>query len=191
MNKELQIIVKLVACEFGFEPEALAAFVEVESSGQGFDKNTGKILIQFEPVWFKRRAPFAPSGAWSVNKVDVQSKEWLAFNDAFKKNSNGAMEATSIGLGQVMGFHWKRLGFSSVGAMWDDAKKGLENQVRQIAKFIQTDAALQKALKNKDWHKVASIYNGTEYMAIARKYKREPYNISLAKSYAKYEKVFS
>lgn len=191
MNKELQAIVKLIACEFGFEPEVLASFVEVESSGQGFDKNTGKILIQFEPVWFRRRVPFAPSGLWSVNKVDIQSKEWLAFNDAFKKNPNGAMEATSVGLGQVMGFHWKRLGFSSVGAMWDDAKKGLENQVRQIAKFIQTDSALQKALKNKDWHKVASIYNGSEYMAVARKYGREPYNISMAKAFTKYTKLFA
>lgn len=191
MNKELQLIVKLVACQFKFEPAALAAFIEVESGGKGFDEKTGKIIVQFEPVWFKRLAPYTPSGAWSVNKVDVQSKEWIAFNDAFSKNANKAMESTSIGLGQIMGFHYKRLGYATVGAMWDDAKKGLERQVWQIAKFIETDKALQMALRIGDWHKVATIYNGSGYMAIAKKYGREPYNLSMAKAYGKYKALFT
>lgn len=189
MNKELQLIVKLVACQFKFEPASLAAFVEIESGGKGFN-NDGKILIQFEPHYFKKREPYAPSGAWSVNKVDVQSKEWIAFNNAFKIDQNSAMESTSIGLGQIMGAHWKRLGFKSVGEMWDHAKKSLENQVWQIAKFIDTDKNLQFALKTGDWHKVASIYNGSGYKEIARKYGREPYNISMAKAYGKYKAVF-
>ena len=191
MNKELQIIVISVACQFKFEPAALASFIEVESGGKGFDDKTGKILIQFEPIWMKRLAPYTPSGAWSVNKVDVQSKEWIAFNDAFPKNPNKAMEATSIGLGQIMGFHYKRLGYASVGAMWDDAKKGLERQVWQIAKFIETDKNLQTALKIGDWHKVATIYNGSGYKEIARKYGREPYNLSMAKAYGKYKALFT
>ncbi len=191
MNKELQTIVKLVACQFKFEPASLAAFIEVESGGKGFDDKTGKILIQFEPHYFKKRQPYAPSGAWSVNKVDVQSKEWIAFNNAFSINQNSAMESTSIGLGQIMGAHWKRLGFKSVGEMWDHAKKSLENQVWQIAKFIETDKNLQFALRTGDWHKVATIYNGSGYKEIARKYGREPYNISMAKAYGKYKALFT
>ncbi len=165
---------------------ALLAFIEVETGGKGFDDKTGKLLIQFEPVWFKRNAPYAPSGLWSVNKVDVQSKEWLAFNDAFKKNSTAAMESTSIGLSQIMGFHWKRFGYKTVGAMWGDAKKGLDRQMWQLIKFIGTDANLQKALDNKDWNTVASIYNGSGYKELAKKYNRESYNISLEKAYQKY-----
>ena len=191
MNKELQTIVKLVACQFKFEPAALASFIEVESGGKGFDEKTGKILIQFEPIWMKRLAPYTPSGAWSVNKVDVQSKEWIAFNDAFPKNPNKAMEATSIGLGQIMGFHYKRLGFATVGAMWDDAKKGLENQIEQIAKFILTDKKLLFALKTGDWNTVASIYNGASYAKMAKVWGREPYNISMAKAYGKYKALFT
>lgn len=190
MNKELQTIVKLVACQFKYEAASLAAFIEVESGGKGFDDKTGKILIQFEPHYFKKREPYAPSGAWSVNKVDVQSREWIAFNNAFSIDQNSAMESTSIGLGQIMGAHWKRLGFKSVGEMWDHAKKSLENQVWQIAKFIETDKNLQMALRIGDWHKVASIYNGSGYMAVAKKYGREPYNLSMAKAYGKYKAVF-
>ena len=191
MNKELQTLVRLVACNNNLEPAALAAFIEVESGGKGFDEKTGKILIQFEPIWMKRLAPYTPSGAWSVNKVDVQSKEWIAFNNAFSKNPNKAMEATSIGLGQIMGFHYKRLGYTTVGAMWDDAKKGLEQQINQIAKFILTDKKLLYALKVGDWHTVASIYNGAEYAKMAKKWGREPYNISMAKAYGKYKAVFN
>ena len=186
----MQKLVRLVACQNKLEPAALASFIEVESGGKGFDDKTGKILIQFEPSWFKKLAPYTPSGNWSVNKVDVQSKEWIAFNDAYGKNHLKAMESTSIGLGQIMGFHYKRLGYASVGAMWDDAKKGLEQQIRQIAKFIMTDSKLLNALKIGDFHTVASIYNGAAYAKMAKIWGREPYNISMAKAYGKYKTVF-
>ncbi len=74
-------------------------------------------MIQFEPSWFKKNAPYAPSGKWSINKVDIQTKEWEAFNDAFAKDKDAAMKSTSIGLPQILGIHYKRLGFASVGDM--------------------------------------------------------------------------
>lgn len=186
MNKQLLEIIKKVSVVFDIEWQIVASFISVESGGRGFDPKTGKILIQFEPAWFRRRAPYAPSGAWSVNKVDVQSREWVAFNDAFEKNKSAAMESTSIGLGQIMGFHWKRLGYSSVDEMWDRAKESLTDQVYQILKFIETDKNLINFLKAKDWHNVARIYNGAGYMDIAKKYGREPYNISMEKAYNKF-----
>ena len=164
----------------------LRAFIEVESGGIGFDRKTGKIIIQFEPVWFRRNEPFAPSGAWSINKVDVQSKEWEAFNNAFKISPESAMKSTSIGLPQIMGFHYSRLGYKTVGAMWDDFKRGEYQQVLALVRFIKTDPKLYKALQNKDWHTVASIYNGAKYKEMAKKWGRTPYNISLEKAYKKY-----
>lgn len=186
MTNEIIQLTKDIANEKGYDKAVLLAFIEVETGGRGFDQNTGKILIQFEPLWFKRKVPFAPSGLWSVNKVDVQGREWEAFNNAFKINQNGAMESTSIGLGQIMGFHFKRLGFSSVGAMWDDAKKGLKNQILQIVKFLETDQRLRTAIRMKDWHTIATIYNGAGYKDLAKKYNREPYDVSLKKAYQKY-----
>lgn len=171
------------------EAAALLAFICVETGGIGFDKNTGKLLIQFEPVWFKREAPYAPSGLWSVNKVDVQSKEWLAFNDAFSKNPNAAMKSTSIGLGQIMGLHYKKLGYNTVGEMWDDAKKGIEEQIRQIVKFINSDINLLNALKKHDWTKVATIYNGSGFMDLAKKYHRTPYDKAMEIAYNRFKNV--
>ena len=167
---------------------ALLAFISVETGGQGFDAKTGKILIQFEPTWFKRKAPYAPSGLWSVNKVDVQSKEWIAFNDAFSKDADAAMQSTSIGLGQIMGFHFARLGYKTVGAMWDDAKKGIEQQVKQIVTFIQSDLDLQSAINRHNWTDVAEIYNGKGFRELAIKYSRTPYDKSLEDAYRIYIK---
>ena len=186
MNNLLDKI-KEISNQFGFDWRVIAAFIEVETGGKGFNSD-GKIMIQFEPSWFKRYVPNAPAGVWSTNKVDVQSKEWEAFNNAFAINKEAAMLSTSIGLGQIMGFHYKRLGYKTVGEMWDDAKKGIDRQIWQICEFIRTDNKLKDAIKRKDWHMIATIYNGANYLQLAKKLGREPYNISLEKAYKKYLK---
>lgn len=183
--KALIPLIKIVAALFGLDWAVVAAFISVETGGKGFDQTTGKIIIQFEPVWFRRKAPFAPSGLWSVNRVDVQAKEWPAFNDAFRKDPNAAMVSTSIGLGQIMGFHFARLGYASVGAMWDDAKRGLDRQIWQICKFIATDSRLKAAIVSKDWTTVATIYNGAGFRELAKKYNRVPYDQSMKHEYDK------
>lgn len=184
----INLATRYEACRIGVEPEALRAFIDVESSGQGFDTETGKIIIQFEPVWFRRHEPFAPSGAWSMNKVERQAKEWAAFNDAWSINPDSAMKSTSIGMGQVMGFHFERLGYKTVGEMWDDAKRGEERQIHQMAEFINTDRKLWTAIRTKDWHTVALRYNGAKYQELAIKWGRTPYNISMAEAYARHKK---
>lgn len=186
MNNLLDKI-KEISNQFSFDWRVIAAFIEVETGGKGFNSD-GKIMIQFEPSWFKRYVPNAPAGVWSTNKVDVQSKEWEAFNNAFAINKEAAMLSTSIGLGQIMGFHYKRLGYKTVGEMWDDAKKGIDRQIWQICEFIRTDNKLKDAIKRKDWHMIATIYNGANYLQLAKKLGREPYNISLEKAYKKYLK---
>ena len=185
MDKEIIDICK----KQNIEAASLLAFISVETGGKGFDDKTGKILIQFEPAWFKKEAPYAPSGLWSVNKVDVQSKEWSAFNDAYNKNPDAAMKSTSIGLGQIMGLHYKRLGYNTVGEMWDDAKNGIEQQVNQMVKFINSDPNLSDALKRHDWTKVATIYNGSGFMDLAKKYHRTPYDEAMAIAHNRFKTV--
>jgi hypothetical protein len=147
---------------FGISVSKVKAIDFVESNGQGFDPKTGKIKIQFEPHYFKRISRLV-SGLWSSNKVDIQSKEWEAFNDAFKKNPKAAMESTSIGRMQVMGEHWKRLDFKSVNEMWDFAKKSESNQLWLGLKFISTDSKLFDAVKKWNCKEVALRYNGKNY----------------------------
>lgn len=167
----------------------LKSFIDVESGGRGFDPSTGKIIIQFEPAWFKRKAPYTPSGKWSLNKVEVQSKEWIAFNDAFKKNPEAAMESTSIGLPQIMGFHWERLGYKSVGEMWDDFKRGEYQQVLALVRFIKSDPKLYAALRRGDWHTVSSIFNGKYYKEHAKERGTVPYDIQFENAHRKNSQI--
>lgn len=149
--------------EFGIPAVNIKKIVAVESGGLGFSKETGKIIIQFEPSWFKRKAPYTPSGKWSLNKVDKQTEEWKAFNDAFSKNPNAAMESTSVGLMQVMGFHYKLLGFKTIGEMWDYAKTSEVNQLRLGLRFIKTNKKMYNAIITGDWDTFAYFYNGEQY----------------------------
>lgn len=174
-----------LSVEFGVPVSRIQAIKHVESGGIGFDKKTGKIIIQFEPVWFRRKSPYTPSGKWSVNGVERQAEEWKAFNDAFAKNPNAAMEATSIGIMQVMGFHWELLGFDSVGAMWDYAKKSEYNQLRISLLFIKSNKKMFKALVAGNWKVVAYYYNGEYYWKLK-------YDVKLQKAdkmYAELEKA--
>lgn len=211
-------IIQMAKKQSRFEPAALLAFIQVETGGRGFDPKTSKLIIQFEPNWFKKLAKEEYAKYLELkakyeslkegeslntsemtmrykwigvleNKVGGQSFEWPAFNTAFSINPTAAMESTSIGLGQIMGFHWKRLGYTSVSEMWDDAKRGLDMQFEQLIKFIETDLNLQKALSAKDWDTVASIYNGAGYKELAIKLGREPYDISMAKAYEQFKNV--
>ena len=188
MNKNLLQIIKETANEFDIEWQMAAAFVTVESPGHGFDSTTGKILIQFEPAWFRKNEPYAPSGAWSVNGVERQKQEWIAFNNAFSIDKESAMLSTSIGLGQIMGFHYRRLGYRTVGEMWDDAKKGEHRQVWQLFQFIATDINLLVAVRSKYFSTIALLYNGAGYKKQALRLKITPYDEQMKTAYYLYKK---
>jgi hypothetical protein len=63
--KELLPLVWSAAASFKIESRSVMAFISAETGGKGFDDLTGKIIIQFEPSWYRKKAPYAPSGAWS------------------------------------------------------------------------------------------------------------------------------
>lgn len=154
--------------EFSIPLKSIETVIAIESGGIGFSNIPPyKIIIQFEPSWFKRKTSYTPSGLWSLNKVEKQEKEWLAFNDAFRLNKEAAMESTSVGLMQVMGFHYKMLGFKTVGDMWDYAKLGEYEQLRLGILFIKSNTKMFNAFK--DFSKMANCrtfayyYNGELY----------------------------
>ena len=184
----------------GFEPRAVRAILKVETGGAGYDPATGKLLIQFEPSWFRRKLPAAvlagitkaqaaqqptPEQAtllqrWQTtqaNGVEGQAREWVAFNAAFAIHPVAAMLSTSWGLPQMMGFNHAALGFGSVGGMVDAFKESEANQLRGMLAFINSKPALARAVKAKDWATVAYYYNGAGY-------KQFNYDRRLAAAYA-------
>lgn len=191
-----------IAESIGLTYPIFAAFLEVESGNNGFDPKTGKIIIQFEPHVFaryltefkvdhvitsrvvsgRRTYTITSMGEAFTNGVEGQTAEWSAFNVAFRINPTAAMLSTSIGLPQIMGFHYMRLGYASVDDMWDGFKMGERTQVHGMAIFIKTDSRLFKALKAKDWATAAKLYNGAGY-------KINKYDEKLARAFAKHSKL--
>jgi hypothetical protein len=180
-RQELEGLAESIKIEYA----ALMTFISVESGGLGFAKDTGKIIIQFEPAHFRRyvkvRKP-EDAAKWAIidgNKVEGQAAEWKAFNAAFAISPQAAMECTSIGMGQTMGWNYTVCGFRSVNAMWDAYKTGEYQQVKGMCNFIKNNPKLYAALKVKDWAKVAYYYNGSGYAV-------NKYDVKLAAAYKKY-----
>lgn len=162
----------------GVEEAAVKAIASVESQGEGFitDKAGNKIpKILFERhVMFKRLRDFTPikSADMAAKYPDIVNptpggyKGGLAEHErldrAVKIDRITALESASWGAYQVLGLHWKVLGYASVQAFVNDAYTE-DGQLNIFIKFIQADKRLVKALKEKDWTTFARIYNGPNY----------------------------
>lgn len=168
----------------------LLAFIEVESGGRGFG-DTGKLILQYEPHIFSKATGIPRSTLnqykWDENTVDIQSKEWEAFNEAYSLNPEEAMKSTSWGLPQIMGFNHKQAGYVSVGDMLDDFKRGEGEQVMALIRFIEANKKLYKAVMVGDYETIADVYNGSHHRALAQKNGWKPYPDKLKDAEAKYK----
>ena len=74
-------------------------------------------------------------------------------------DEGAAIQATSWGAFQVMGFHFKALGYASLQAMRVDMDTE-QGQLEAFVRFVRADPRLVDALKRHDWHAFAGVYNG-------------------------------
>lgn len=176
------------ARSLGVEVAALRAVAEVESRGDGFLVDGRPIILYERHVMFKLM--FADGAAAAVVAAtqypDIVNREpggykggiteWERLADAIAINRECALQSASWGMFQLMGFHWKRLGFNSVQAFVNAMYAGEPQQLDAFCRFICTDNALHKALVSRDWLTFARGYNGRAQkgydVKIAAAYKR-------------------
>ena len=186
-------LVRSLASDWRCEPAAILAVIEVESAGRIFARVDGRDepLIRFEGHYFHRRlSGFARSRAvvmglahpraGRVRNPRSQAARWAMLRRARQVNERAALESCSWGLGQVMGAHWKRLGYPSVQALMREARRGAAGQIALMARFIE-NADLEPALAARDWHRFARTYNGPLY-------RRWGYHTKLKRAYARAER---
>lgn len=179
----------MLAVEAGVKPAMLKAFFAVEGSGVGFSDFTGLMLIQFEPTWmdyFTKGTKVVNRAAWINNGVSNQAIEYAAFNKAKKDNASAALKSTSIGIGQVMGFHYKRLGFNNPLSMWNYATISEYNQAKMVVNFIKTDKILYQAVKDLNFSVIAERYNGAGFRELAERLNIVPYDEQLRRAYERF-----
>jgi len=180
-----------LAMENGLSPAALLAIVEVESGGRVFAHIHGRKepLIRFEGHYFYRLLPQAKrnravvSGLanprWGKVKNPLrQINRWRMLERARKIDNEAALSSCSWGVGQVMGSHWRWLGFADIAALVTQARSGADGQVDLMLRFIKK-AGLENALREKDWRGFARGYNGPAYA-------RHGYHTRMARAYARH-----
>jgi len=79
-----------------------------------------------------------------------------------------------------MGAHWAWLGYASVNALVDEARSGIEGQLRLMLRYIEK-AGLTDALRRRDWAAFARGYNGPGFA-------RNSYHLRLALAYRRYSR---
>jgi len=169
---------KKAALELGVEEAAVKSVASVESNGTGLIKDSqGNLIpkILFERhIMFQRLRDFTPiksadMAAWYSDIVNPRAggyKGGLAEHERLQRavaiDRKTALESASWGAMQIMGYHWKALGYTSIQAFVNDMYTE-QGQLNAFVKFIKADKRLVKALQEKDWTTFARIYNGPTY----------------------------
>jgi N-acetylmuramidase/Putative peptidoglycan binding domain len=161
------------------DPAALLSVVEVESAGKFFARVKGRDepLIRFECHYFDRRlsaevrakareAGLSSPLAGKVPNPRLQEDRWALLERACAFSRTAALESVSWGIGQIMGAHWKALGFGSVEKMVDLARSGAAGQIRLLILFLEKNGLIP-LLNAHDWPGFARRYNGPAYRRYA------------------------
>ncbi|MBP0633286.1 N-acetylmuramidase domain-containing protein [Cupriavidus sp. AcVe19-1a] len=179
------------ADKLGVPLAAVRAVNEVESRGSGFLPD-GRPVILFERHVMYRQLRAAGHDADALarqypNLVNGArggyaggTAEHMRLARAAEIDEACALASASWGLFQVMGYHWERLGYSSVQAFSLCMRESEGAQLDAFVRFVLTDPVLHKALRARKWPTFASLYNGPAY-------RDNLYDVKLARAFARYD----
>lgn len=182
------------ADRLGVELAAIKAVNTVESRGRGFLDDGRPVILYERHIAFRLLGesgmPYDEACALAEKSPNVISDrrggyaggpaEWSRLATASQIVGNAiAWQACSWGQFQIMGFHWKTLGYASIDEFVTAMKTSEAAQLDAFVRFIEADPDLHKALKGRKWAAFAKAYNGTAY-------KENLYDAKLAREYERY-----
>ena len=174
------------------ELAAVQAVAAVESNGSGF-LSSGTATILYEPHVFHRRTQGRFAGAKDRRGVLLSSPswdrslygqggepQWNRLEDAAALDSAAAHESCSWGRFQIMGFHWRMLGYGTLEDFLAATQTGA-GHLDMFVRFIKM-SNLGPALRERNWREFARRYNGPGF-------EQNQYDTKLADAYAKFLRV--
>lgn len=175
----------------GISVPALRAVIEVEAKGSGFNADNTPVIL-FERHVFRQRLIANGKSQTATTAMrerpdlcnttagsyGLYSAQHGRLNAASKYHRDSALESASWGLGQVMGYHWKALGYTSLQSFINAMYKDEASQLDAMCRYIKVNG-LVKALQGKDWKAFARGYNGPAYA-------KNQYDVKLAAAYKKW-----
>lgn len=191
MKKLTNDQIKAQADKLGIEVACLRAVIEVECKGSGFNTDNTPVILFERHVFYQRLRAInwlTKSNEWAKQYPDIcnpspgnygkYSEQHSKLERASKLNRDVALESCSWGIGQVMGYHWKSLGYPSLQSFINAMYKDEASQLDAMCRYIQANNLIS-ALRRKDWKAFAKGYNGPSYA-------KNQYDVKLANAYKKW-----
>lgn len=191
MKKLTLIEIEERARHYGIKVAALRAVIEVECKASGFNDDGTPVILYERHKFYE--------GLRAINWI-TKSREWYAaypdlcnpysggygkYSDqhpklarASKLNREVALESCSWGVGQVMGYHWKALGYTTLQQFINCMYKSEYEQLDAMCRFIKHNGLI-KYINANDWAGFALRYNG-------KAYKKNNYDVKLRDAYKKF-----
>jgi len=175
-------LLEVLSKVLNIEPAIATSVLCVESSGKGFED--GRMIIRFEnhifwKYWgkghqetFNKYFKFDPNKKWLGHQFCDFDGSWVDFHklgqmgerDVFafanQLDVKAAIDSISMGMPQIMGFNYKRIGYKSEKEMFDAFSTELRSQIIGLFDFIGVGTKMCSALQNKDFLTFAKLYNG-------------------------------
>ncbi|PHV11320.1 N-acetylmuramidase family protein [Chitinimonas sp. BJB300] len=192
-KRDLTIVeLQHAATRLGVTLAAIQAVNAVETNGPGFLRD-GRPVILYERHVMYRRLKQAGKDADAyvlqcphvVNPLrggylgGASEHDRLALAQAI--DSDCALESCSWGKFQMMGFHWRALGYKSAVHFAELMAQSEIHHLSAFETFVMSDAKLHAALRAYNWAEFARLYNGPTY-------KMNRYDEKLASAYARFVK---
>lgn len=166
----------------------IKAVNRVESSGSGFSGDKPKILFEGHVFWRRLEKHGINPRKHLKGNADILYHRWTRryykqnqyarLEKAERVDKASALESASWGLFQIMGYHWRSLGYASVQEFVDKMYKSEGDQLEAFVRFIQANN-LAHYLRDKDWAGFARRYNGAGYKA-------NKYDTKMARAYERF-----
>lgn len=164
-----------VARALGASLKQMAAFAKVESNGGGFlDTGHPKILWERHYMWkrLRIRIPLisdpVPGGYTIDADRDGINDSWEKLMEGCKRDPVAAFESCSWGKFQIMGAHWKSLGYESVFEFAWSMRQSEMGHYEAFARFIRVNglAPLLRRVSSNPADNVPLVkrYNGSGYL---------------------------
>ncbi|MDB6179018.1 N-acetylmuramidase domain-containing protein [Paracoccus sp. Z330] len=146
--------------KYRLDPDIIRAVWQVESAGRGF-RSDGTLERRYEPHHF----PGSGITSWRESLKIKTARRDQMLREAYDRKPEAALDATSFGGPQIMGFNAEAAGYRSamemVTAMAADENEHLAAFLRLVDGW-----GLITVLAAHDWHRFASRYNGSGQAAV-------------------------
>lgn len=188
-----QADIEHAADRLGVSVPVVQSVNEVESRGRGFF-DSGEPVILYERHIMHRRLPLhqVDPSRWVKELPTIVNpdpggyiggaREHARLTRAMDISRACALESASWGLFQIMGYHWRSLGYNSAEDFVGRSRESETQQLEAFIRFIERDPALHHALQRRNWAAFAHRYNGPAY-------RRNAYDLKLARAFARYHQL--